>query len=476
MDTPEGSQTPQDFVYKTKIVVLNYLGFGPPAFDLAPSPETLSGSETESTGSHDVISLDSDEDSNASSKPLSEEDRRESGGSLGDSGLLQVKVRSKSVSPRPSKKFSVKSPSCKSAKNVPVIPKLSSDPGRAQQKRPSLKKRHTFEMHEQYQVALRELLNQVKDTQVHGDELPNLKLPDQDWHTVYQQALRELILSVQKDGTESGDLLCPISREAIVAERIAQIGDRIMETHGKELEQALRNVIESNDGKLSYALFKAVLKETIKTHVPGWYHLAVTLNFTRHLALGLLWSGSRGLESVSDFATRYIEENLADTILDQGGWDAFTCINLDDIDGDSLSGISSGGVSPYNPESVSLGSPSQPSTPLPNVQQPSFTRKGSGHSSSQHVTLRGLQERDLSVKLEKLSKNQKENGRDESDGGKQEEKDGEEEKEDADDDGEKTGDRDTEQKDGEWVAYGKAVVASAAIAGLTAGMYALMKR
>ncbi|KAJ8032534.1 hypothetical protein HOLleu_26085 [Holothuria leucospilota] len=325
MDTPEGSQTPQDFVYKTKIVVLNYLGFGPPAFDLAPSPETLSGSETESTGSHDVISLDSDEDSNASSKPLSEEDRRESGGSLGDSGLLQVKVRSKSVSPRPSKKFSVKSPSCKSAKNVPVIPKLSSDPGRAQQKRPSLKKRHTFEMHEQYQVALRELLNQVKDTQVHGDELPNLKLPDQDWHTVYQQALRELILSVQKedeihyvpprdpsqmkrdsyssdmhdqfqkamqeltakmnlDGTESGDLLCPISREAIVAERIAQIGDRIMETHGKELEQALRNVIESNDGKLSYALFKAVLKETIKTHVPGWYHVSTWLLWSIYLA------------------------------------------------------------------------------------------------------------------------------------------------------------------------------------------------
>lgn len=111
------------------------------------------------------------------------------------------------------------------------------------------------------------------------------------------------------------------------------------------------------------------------------------------------------------------------------------------------------------------------------MQQPSFTRKGSGHSSSQRVTLRGLQERDLSVKLEKLSKYQKENGRDENDGGKEEEKDGEEEKEEADDDdGERTEDRDTEQKDGEWVAYGKAVVASAAIAGLTAGMYALMKR
>ncbi|PIK51805.1 hypothetical protein BSL78_11329 [Apostichopus japonicus] len=121
---------------------------------------------------------------------------------------------------------------------------------------------------------------------------------------------------------ESGtmDPLCPLSREALVAERIAQIGDRIMESHGRELEQALRIVMESNDGKLSYALFKAVLKETIKSQVPDWYHLAVTLNFTRHLALGLLWSGSRGLESVSDFATRYIEENLAEAILDHGGW------------------------------------------------------------------------------------------------------------------------------------------------------------
>lgn len=92
-----------------------------------------------------------------------------------------------------------------------------------------------------------------------------------------------MLLQYHLDGTESGDVLCPISREAIVAERIAQIGDRIMETHGKELEQALRNVIESNDGKLSYALFKAVLKETIKSHVPGWYHVSTWLVFSKYL-------------------------------------------------------------------------------------------------------------------------------------------------------------------------------------------------
>lgn len=34
--------------------------------------------------------------------------------------------------------------------------------------------------------------------QVHDGELPNIKVPERDWHTVYQESLRELILSVQK--------------------------------------------------------------------------------------------------------------------------------------------------------------------------------------------------------------------------------------------------------------------------------------
>lgn len=504
MDTPERAETPQDFVYKTKIVVLNYLGFGPPSFDLPPSPDSLSGSESESLGSLGSLASESGEDTleydGNSPTPTKEaylDVKRHSDDRL---TIPEVsKLRSKSLSPRPSKKISVKSPSTKSVKNAQPLPKVMID--HAMRKKGSLKRRSTFEMHEQYQAALRELLRTVEDGEV-SEPSPRRSNSTENWHIQYQKAMRELIESVQKDGQlgDSGQInpLCPISREAIVAERIAQIGDRIMETHGKELEQALRTVMESNDGKLSYALFKAVLKETIKSHVPGWYHLAVTLNFTRHLAVGLLWTGSRGIESVSDFATRYIEENLAETILDQGGWDAITCINLDDLDGDSLSSISSGAVSPYTPDIASAGGPSiQPSPPFlgQEVTQgaiPTLTLTGSRKCVSTGTSQPGvLPGKDLTLKLEKLSQNQE----DEIQNGQNENSKGDNIDRDEADIGTETDGAVRDGTDGgisrpedsenqptllggnqELVDYGKMALASAALAGLTAGMYALMRK
>ena len=44
------------------------------------------------------------------------------------------------------------------------------------------------------------------------------------------------------------------------------------------------------------------------------------LKFTQRMALGLVNKSEQGFTSVTGFAVQYIEENLAQTIIDQGGW------------------------------------------------------------------------------------------------------------------------------------------------------------
>ena len=48
--------------------------------------------------------------------------------------------------------------------------------------------------------------------------------------------------------------------------------------------------------------------------------LALMLNFTRRMAFGFLQRGNQSMGYLSDYAVRYIEENLAQTIIEHGGW------------------------------------------------------------------------------------------------------------------------------------------------------------
>ena len=74
--------------------------------------------------------------------------------------------------------------------------------------------------------------------------------------------------------------ICPFSREALVAERIAQIGDKIMQQRGDELEKTMRMFFGSqSDENMTYALFKSLVKQMMKSTVPGWYHVSVLLTW-----------------------------------------------------------------------------------------------------------------------------------------------------------------------------------------------------
>ncbi|XP_030844457.1 uncharacterized protein LOC105445680 [Strongylocentrotus purpuratus] len=161
------------------------------------------------------------------------------------------------------------------------------------------------------------------------------------------------------EGMDSSGILCAISREALVAERIAQIGDCIMLHHHDELEQAYQQTLGHGDGPMNYGVFKSGMKSLVKNSVPGWYHVAVMMKFTRRMAVNVLDQGSRGIAAVTDFAAQYIEENLAQSIIEQGGWDAITNVDLDKIDNEQWSEISSGTPSPHGPQSPSHTTPPQ---------------------------------------------------------------------------------------------------------------------
>ena len=72
----------------------------------------------------------------------------------------------------------------------------------------------------------------------------------------------------------SEGVLCAISREAIVAERIAQIGDTIMMHRQSEFDEAFRQILGMGGASMNYGVFKTVVGSLMQNTVPGWYHVS----------------------------------------------------------------------------------------------------------------------------------------------------------------------------------------------------------
>ena len=85
-----------------------------------------------------------------------------------------------------------------------------------------------------------------------------------------------------QDGSQCSDSptvippICPIAREAIVAERIAQIGDMLMETHREEFEAAMAQVFgeTANGESINYVMFRSTVQHMVRSAVPEWYHVS----------------------------------------------------------------------------------------------------------------------------------------------------------------------------------------------------------
>nr|XP_006815143.1 PREDICTED: uncharacterized protein LOC102806775 [Saccoglossus kowalevskii] len=131
----------------------------------------------------------------------------------------------------------------------------------------------------------------------------------------------------------------PPSPEAIIASRIAAIGDQIMLEHQNhtELNSAVKKLLGHN-GTLDYNAFKEVAKDMIDTEEPssGWHQIASVLNFSRHVALSLMRKGQR-IGQLTEYSVKLIEENMANFIVDQGGWEAVSRINIEDYSSSDLS-------------------------------------------------------------------------------------------------------------------------------------------
>ncbi|XP_071791656.1 uncharacterized protein [Asterias amurensis] len=391
--------TPQDFLYETKFVVLNYLGLVPP--DLDPG----------------YSDYDMYYQSSASATPFVSDDERSStsGGSRRSSDYLSVntKVRARSspkVSPRSATSSSHTSPAVFTSSANVFSRELSTSMSTsytatshqtitttasfsATESTHSRAHVHSHEVRSTLEVSrdswrsidsdlcvdsVMEADDESSKSQPGSEdseeisENPEIRIDDDStgdsWELRRRQRhelvepLREEVKQAMeklhkelKEAAASSDentpfrpsTLCPFSHEALVAERISQIGDKIMQQHGAELERTMREFFGSKaDSNMTYAIFKSLVKQMMKSTVPGWYHLALMLKFTQRMALGLVNKSEQGFTSVTDFAVQYIEENLAQTIIDQGGWDAMTNINLDDINAEVLSELSSRNVSP----------------------------------------------------------------------------------------------------------------------------------
>lgn len=381
-------ETPQEFKYETRFVVLNYLGILPKFEEIVSESdnesddllgdddakeETMSFGLRSQTSSQDTTSsLDSDSCSRDSEEfrqirriaaeaiampsqspptvppsaapemmsAFSAPQRPVAGAPLGPvsgdtcEGLILPThdiVKDTNASPSPS----------------PPVNRYSASPPAIGSRTPSLKI-SSVESPRSRRAVKKRKSKDVMDDSAARDRM----------HHVLSELETQFKKDMVQEGLDSSGVLCAISREALVAERIAQIGDCIMMHHHNELESAYEQLL-GNGGQepINYGVFKGAMKSLVKNTVPGWYHVAVMMQVTRKLAVNMLDQGSRGIAAVTDYAARYIEENLAQSIIEQGGWDALTNVDLDKIDSETWSDISSGNPSPQGVHSPIQGSP-----------------------------------------------------------------------------------------------------------------------
>ncbi|XP_070538055.1 bcl-2-like protein 13 [Ptychodera flava] len=131
-------------------------------------------------------------------------------------------------------------------------------------------------------------------------------------------------------------VLAPLSPEAVIASRIAAIGDQIMQEqqHQQELNSAVRKLLGLPQAKVTYDVFKEAASDVIDrdTTSGGWHQVASVLNFSRHLAFGLVKKGERSIGQLTEYSVQLIEENMANFIVEQGGWEAVYKMTLDDAE------------------------------------------------------------------------------------------------------------------------------------------------
>ncbi|XP_078000314.1 uncharacterized protein LOC144452952 [Glandiceps talaboti] len=122
----------------------------------------------------------------------------------------------------------------------------------------------------------------------------------------------------------------------MIASRIAAIGDQIMQEHQQrqELNSAVSKLLGLPQSKVTYDIFKEAAKDVIEKEAApsGWYQIASMLNFSRHVALAWIKKGERRIGQLTDFSVKLIEENMANFIVEQGGWEALYQMHVDDYD------------------------------------------------------------------------------------------------------------------------------------------------
>ncbi|XP_071941305.1 uncharacterized protein [Antedon mediterranea] len=119
-------------------------------------------------------------------------------------------------------------------------------------------------------------------------------------------------------------------------EKLEKMAQQILSMYKDDFDK-LEADLESNG---SYTSFSSFMQKIIPSSNPMWYKVSMLFGVSRYLVKSNK-EKAKQVSGITSFTVEYIKNNFADYIIENGGWDSFASVGLQEIEGEMFCEISS---------------------------------------------------------------------------------------------------------------------------------------
>ncbi|XP_033101885.1 uncharacterized protein LOC117105013 [Anneissia japonica] len=243
-----------------------------------------------------------------------------------------------------------------------------------------------FDEGERDSTARLQLSSQSVDSQVSLEHVMSSCSVDSDLEVDHAPAVSMPSRIVSYSATCSAMTMSRVelTKDELKFEAAAKQLDKMAEMFSAKFEDEFKMIEENFYQNGSYSSFSSFMGKIIPAGNPVWYKISMLFGISRYL----LKKDKKHSSGISSYTVNYIEDNFADYIIENGGWDSVASVSLKEMKEGELFHEKSpleGCPSPQNVknETVTDGKPSSdPETDKGLQTEDAKQDKGAGDSKS----------------------------------------------------------------------------------------------